>query len=313
MIRTAAKINFGFGLKCRNARLQTQKLGKELGIKKQIQSKPRNNCTGLGLMRRYFSSGQDLGFYLPFEDSSKMINRQNHAHVKENIPDKLIDKEAEDNFFMAYTSFVEAIVEDDRDFIHSVCEPMLAEKIVSDIEDLTNQGFRLEMVSPENPENQHYELSYRRMWTGLMMPFNRHERSDNDLMSPPKACIQTVLPQMLPNFGMKMMSTSSIPEISVLLTLGFQLNTNVGLALYNDKGRLIKGLEKDYLAAPLLSFTTEQKISILEMMSSNPSSMTSFNTSSMKKMFDQILTKSSADWFISNVGDRLSPESKDPV
>lgn len=138
---------------------------------------------GAGRVGRHFSVKLEKPIYgLPFklEGVQSQKVQINHDQILNEFSSNLLKEGTEKGFIEAYLALLDAICEEDSDFIRNICEPSLANTVLSALSEIKSQQMRLIKVMPEEPPK--IDVCYNSFHTHINDSLDRNLQSKG---SPP--------------------------------------------------------------------------------------------------------------------------------
>ena len=196
---------------------------------------PRTRITPYSMHRCFSVDIVDSTRGVPYDvtgvKSSKI--QINHDMIVKECSSLLLKEGTARGFVDAYNALLDAIVDEDDVFIRDVCEPELADALISGLAVIKDKSMRLIKVIPESEEK--FDLSYNRFVTFVNQPFERKEQIKKEFMESGPSFMQ--LRVKLPNLSSKFrVDSKGNFQIPILFSVVVEFNTNVYLKIVPRTG-----------------------------------------------------------------------------
>jgi hypothetical protein len=99
----------------------------------------------------------------------------NHQMISEQFKSSFLKPSAANGFIKAYEELTSAIAEEDDEFVRQVCEPALADHLLSAMTDIKKKGLRLVKAVPASG-NRVFNLNYNKVSIHAFQPFERSKQ-----------------------------------------------------------------------------------------------------------------------------------------
>ena len=163
-----------------------------------------------GLQRSFCVSDEKVKNTLPYSlggiESDKNLTYNNA--ISNILSTSMLKPGSSEGFANAYETLLSAIVEEDYEFIRSVCEPILVNHLLSAITDLKSRDLKLIKIIPTN--DRVFNINFNLLRIDFFQPFDRSKQTKGTKVgSPPFETTIDVTKFMNPEL-MKMLLFKSV-------------------------------------------------------------------------------------------------------
>lgn len=204
----------------------------------------------------------------------------------------LLRESAAEGFVQAYDVLTSALAEEDDAFLRSVCEPVLADKLLAALADTKKKGLRLVKVVPPNNQKV-FKVNYNVLSIHAFQPFDRNKQGKEMPMKTP------AIEMYLNMDGMKNLELTNM----ALLTVVVEFDTDVRLKLVNRE--LGQAAETHSLVHNLETHRIEFAISREDFMKNMDfKSLVNFQGGNgFSDIFGKMFAGEKYEWFIYDIDD----------
>lgn len=204
----------------------------------------------------------------------------------------LLKPSASQGFVQAYDALADALAEEDDVFIREICEPVLADNLLSALTEAKKKGLRLVKSLPSSREKS-FTVNYNRLALHAFQPFDRKLHSKVMPMKTP------ILELFVNLEGITKTELSNL----AILTVAVEFDTNVRLQLVNRQ----EGQQTEITSnlPRLETHRIEFAIPRTDFMKNMDfKSLVNFQSgATMSEVFSKLLAGDKYDWFVYDVDD----------
>ena len=219
-------------------------------------------------------------------------NEISHRTLCAEFGTSILKESAAQGFVQAYDALADAIAEEDDVFIREVCEPVLADNLLSTLTETKKKGLRLVKTLPASREKS-FTVHYNKLAIHAFQPFDRKLQTKAMPMKTP-----------LLEFFLNLEGLTKKDQANLaVMTVTVEFDTNVRLQLVNRKDGQpteitcsLSGLETHRLefAIPRKDF----------MQNVDFKSLVNFQSgATMRDVFSKLLAGDKYDWFVYDIDD----------
>ena len=155
--------------------------------------------------------------------------------IRQMLATSLLRPDSDAGFFTAYDALLDAVVEKDREFIRTVCEPVLGARVVAGLEMLESEG--MVVRKRQTGDSVRFEVGYLKLMLQLGQRLDRTLRSE-DLQT----LKQFDSPGIEVSYALESLTAGitglGSVQVRSLVSVLLEVRTNVGLEIFNPKAPL---------------------------------------------------------------------------